>query len=152
LDSEEQVDLLDVKLLALKDELFAKKKNTTLIVSKNISNCHDLAFDDLSMFPFKRKQLEDLPVSKEVPNRKKTKPATSRKNSVGKIVHQPCAQQKEAKDKENSQHIINSKPKAKEKAYKDIIKEKLLDDKFADKVPLSLSTAPSKAKTDRRRD
>lgn len=35
----------------------------------------------------KRKPLPDLPVSKEIP-RKKTKPVSSRKNSVGKIVSQ----------------------------------------------------------------
>lgn len=40
------------------------------------------------MLPLKRRPLEELPVSKELPLRKKTKPATSRKNSVGKIISQ----------------------------------------------------------------
>ncbi len=52
------------------------------------------------MLPLKRKVLEDLPVSKEIPMRKKTKPSTSRKNSVGKIVNQNhIIQNNEVKDK-----------------------------------------------------
>ena len=71
----------------------------------------------------KRKVLEELPVSKEVPQRKKTK-QSSRKNSVGKIVSQNYL--REQREKENSQVWVNSKPRNKEKAYKEIIKEKLL--------------------------
>lgn len=59
-----------------------------MVVNKNISNSHETMFEDIVMLPLKRKVLEDLPVSKEMPIRKKTKPSTSRKNSVGKIVNQ----------------------------------------------------------------
>ena len=92
----------------------------------------------MSLLPVKRKQVEDFPVSKDLPPRKKTKVPSNRKNSVGKIVHQNQNYFKEAKEKENVQLCLNSKPKTKEKAYKDIIKEKLLvEDKFIDKVAIS---------------
>ena len=56
--------------------------------------------------------------------RKKTKPSTSRKNSVGKIVNQNhIIHNNEAKDKENCASQLNGvKSKNKEKAYKEIIK------------------------------
>lgn len=74
--------------------MFAKKKNSTVVVGKNINSSHELALEDLAMFGIRRKVNEDLPVSKELPGRKKTKPATSRKNSVGKIVSQQLLGQK----------------------------------------------------------
>ena len=104
----------------------------------------------MEFLPPKRKPLEELPVSKDLPQRKKTKPS-SRKNSVGKIVHQN--HNKQNKEKQNSQIWLNAKPKIKEKAYKDIIKEKLLiDEKFVDKVPLSLGLIPPKSRTDRKKE
>ena len=76
------------------------------------------------MLPLIRKVLEDLPISKEIPMRKKTKPSTSRKNSVGKIVNQNhIIHNNEAKDKENCASQLNGvKSKNKEKVYKEIIK------------------------------
>lgn len=65
-----------------------KKKHSTLVINKNINNSQEAVIDDIVMLPLKKKPLDDLPVSKEIPLRKKTKPATSRKNSVGKIVNQ----------------------------------------------------------------
>ena len=107
--------------MALKEDFFCKKKHTTISVSNNINNSHDLLLEDISMVPLRRK-VEDFPV-KEMPPRKKTKPSSSRKNSVGKIVNQHQAlNQKEVKEKEHSQLNLNSKPKGKEKLYKDIIK------------------------------
>ena len=64
-----------------------------------------------------------MPVNKEG-CKKKQKPQTSRKNSVGKIVNQNYVMNHKD-DKENI-HINTSKMKNKEKVYKDIIKEKLL--------------------------
>lgn len=95
--------------------MFAKKKASTLN-TKNLS--HDIINDDLSMFPVKKRPLEEMPL------RKKTKPATSRKNSVGKIVSQHIMNHKEGK--ENCSGHANGKVKPKEKTYKDIIKEKLI--------------------------
>jgi hypothetical protein len=64
-----------------------------------------------------------MPVNKDV-CKKKHKPQTSRKNSVGKIVNQnhiiAC------KDDKENVHCNTSKIKNKEKIYKEIIKEKLL--------------------------
>ena len=69
---------------------------------------------------------EDLPVSKDLPLRKRTKPNTSRKNSVGKIV----SQQSHQGEKENLQQLNGScKMRAKEKLYKEMIKEKLLEER-----------------------
>ncbi len=65
--------------------------------------------DDVSLFQIKKKVLEDLPVSKEIPPRKKTRPASSRKNSVGKIVSQHHI----LKEKENNQNMPVSKMKGK---------------------------------------
>lgn len=72
----------------LKDEVFSKKKHSTMVVNKNTSNSHQAMFEDIIMLPLKMKAFEELHVSKQVPIRKKTKPSTSRKNSVGKIVNQ----------------------------------------------------------------
>ena len=81
----------------MKDDFFVKKKNITTIISKNINNSQDIVFEDMTFVQPKRKPLEELPVSKDLPPRKKTKPASGRKNSVGKIVHQNYV--KEAKEK-----------------------------------------------------
>ena len=59
-----------------------------MVINKNINNSQEVMFEEISMLPLRRKPLDDLPVSKEIPLRKKTKPATSRKNSVGRIVNQ----------------------------------------------------------------
>lgn len=89
-------------------------------------------------------------MSKEAHQKKKMKPNTSRKNSVGKIVSQNCTSKfEDMKDKENTQCINSSKPKNKEKLYKDIIKEKLLDDKLQDKTQHSLNILFPKSRTDR---
>ena len=90
-----------------------------------------------------------MPVNKEIP-RKKTKPASSRKTSVGKIIHQNH-NGKDQKEKENSMLTLNTKPKNKEKAYKDIIKEKLLDDKYPEKVLGLITPVHPKSRTDRRK-
>lgn len=149
MESEEHLDFLEDKIQILKEETFSRKKNSTTAISKNISNSHDIIFEELALLPLRRKPLEELPVSKELPLRKKTKPATSRKNSVGKIVSQHIINQKEPKEKENCQNYGNGKAKAKEKAYKDIIKEKLIDEKCGEKGQLSLSLLHAKPKTDR---
>jgi hypothetical protein len=73
---------------------------------------------------------------------------TSRKNSVGKIVNQNHMINN---DKENTQsfNISKMKNKDKEKTYKDIIKEKLLDDKMQDKTQHSLNILYPKPRSDR---
>ena len=73
---------------------------------------------------------------------------TSRKNSVGKIVNQNHMINH---DKENTQsfNISKMKNKDKEKTYKDIIKEKLLDDKMQDKTQHSLNILYPKPRSDR---
>lgn len=52
-------------------------------------------------------------------------------------------------DKENTQSINNSKMKNKEKTYKDIIKEKLLDEKISDKTQHSINIMYPKVRSDR---
>ena len=69
------------------------------------------------MPPFKKKVIEELPVSKDIQIKKKNKAVSSRKTSVGKIVHQNGGHSKEI-----TQFHIASKIKNKEKTYKDIIK------------------------------
>lgn len=87
-----------------------------------------------------------MPVSKEINQKRKIKANTSRKNSVGKIVNQNHMINH---DKENTQSINNSKMKNKEKVYKDIIKEKLLEDKIQDKTQHSLNILYPKSRADR---
>lgn len=82
-----------------------------------------------------------------MPLRKKTKPATSRKNSVGKIVSQHVLNQKDGK--ENCSGHANGKGKTKEKIYKDIIKEKLIEDKIYEKIHPALALLHPKSKTER---
>ncbi len=85
------------------------------MICKNVNeaNVNDL------LLPLKDKHIEDLPMSKEINHKKRSKANTSRKNSVGKIVNQNHMINH---DKENTQNINNSKMKNKEKTYKDIIK------------------------------
>lgn len=87
-------------------------------------------------------------MSKEINQKKKVKANTSRKNSVGKIVNQNHMINH---DKENTQSINTSKMKNrdKERTYKDIIKEKLLDDKMTEKTQHSLNVLYPKPRSDR---
>jgi hypothetical protein len=119
-----------------------KNKKKTLMICKNVNeaNVHDV------LLPLKDKNIEDLPMSKEINHKKKSKANTSRKNSVGKIVNQNHMIHH---DKENTQNINNSKMKNKEKTYKDIIKEKLLDEKIPDKTQHSINIMYPKARSDR---
>lgn len=48
----------------LKEEVFSKKKHSTMVVNKNISNSHEAIIEDIIMLPLKRKAFEELPVSK----------------------------------------------------------------------------------------
>jgi hypothetical protein len=99
--------------------------------------------------PLKKKNVEDFPFSKEINQKKKMKVNTSRKNSVGKVVNQNHMINHDKENKENTQSINNSKMKNKEKTYKDIIKEKLLDDKIQDKTQYSLNILYPKSKMER---
>lgn len=124
----------------IREESKAKKKSLMICKNPNEGNIQDL------LLPLKDKNIEDLPMSKQVNQKKKSKANTSRKNSVGKIVNQNHMINH---DKENTQSINNSKMKNKEKTYKDIIKEKLLDEKISDKTQHSINIMYPKVRSDR---